>query len=374
MIDSNVSGSRNTLIDIARFYAMILVYYGHIVEQVMYLGSPEAAIQYKFIYSFHMPLFFLLSGTIVADNKLSLPVKRFFKQTLASRLSPYILFSVLMACISLFIDGWHPLGELTNWEAYMKNIAATLVGFPGFCLPLWFMALLIGVEFFHYFVTRFARHPVLLLCISLLLYLGGYYMNSAYYFVGEQKSFWFIHEIPVVYVFYVIGHIFRKAGLLDLKTSSLRAGAGALFFFAVTLLTFNMNEGPFRIIQAVVVVLSGHGNIFLFLLTALTGSCFILLFAGSSPRYNWLSYMGKNSLALFCLNGVFYHFVNPVCAKWLAANFALTNGTVVIYSSVMTIASLLLCIPFVYLFTTHVPQLMGKPFAQGPLLKPLINK
>ncbi len=33
--------------DIARFYGIVLVYYGHIVEQVMYTGSAAAAAQRK---------------------------------------------------------------------------------------------------------------------------------------------------------------------------------------------------------------------------------------------------------------------------------------------------------------------------------------
>ena len=56
--------NRIAMIDVARFYAVILVYYGHIVERMMYLGSPGAALQYKFVYSFHMILFFVLAGFI----------------------------------------------------------------------------------------------------------------------------------------------------------------------------------------------------------------------------------------------------------------------------------------------------------------------
>ena len=33
----------------------------------MYLGNAAAAHRYKFIYSFHMPLFFVLSGLIAKD-------------------------------------------------------------------------------------------------------------------------------------------------------------------------------------------------------------------------------------------------------------------------------------------------------------------
>jgi len=41
-------------IDLARFYAMALVFYGHFIERFMLLKNPAGFAQYKFIYSFHM--------------------------------------------------------------------------------------------------------------------------------------------------------------------------------------------------------------------------------------------------------------------------------------------------------------------------------
>ena len=38
-------------IDVARALGLVIVYYGHFVEQVMYLKNPAAAVQYKWIYS-----------------------------------------------------------------------------------------------------------------------------------------------------------------------------------------------------------------------------------------------------------------------------------------------------------------------------------
>ncbi len=52
-----LTSSRILTLDIARFYAMALVFYGHFIERVMYLHNATAALQYKFIYSFHMVAF-----------------------------------------------------------------------------------------------------------------------------------------------------------------------------------------------------------------------------------------------------------------------------------------------------------------------------
>ncbi|WP_022667451.1 acyltransferase family protein [Desulfospira joergensenii] len=367
------SRERIPAIDIARFYAMVLVYYGHIVEQVMYLGSGPAAVQYKFIYSFHMPLFFFLSGTVVADRKLALPLGRFLKLILGARLVPYLLFSILVGVLSFFIPGWFPLGALTDAAAYLKGIAKTLTGFPAFCIPLWFMALLISVEIFHYLLIKIVTRPLMLACSAAILYCGGYVLNEAYNFVAQGQAFWFINEVPVVYCFYAAGILIQRFGWLGRDFSKLKTGIGSILCLLLVFLTFDLNQGPFRIIQAVVIVLSGHGNLFFFPFTAFAGSLFILLAARTGPAWTWLLYMGKNSLSLFCLNGLFYHFINPGAAKWFAGTFDLTHGTVFAYSSAMTLISLALCVPLVYLLTTFLPQFMGKPAKKGPIFGPLIR-
>ena len=58
------------MIDIARFYGIALVYYGHFIERIMYLKNPTAALHYNFIYSFHMLLFFVLAGFIAKKSDL----------------------------------------------------------------------------------------------------------------------------------------------------------------------------------------------------------------------------------------------------------------------------------------------------------------
>lgn len=371
---SGSTHNRIRSIDVARFYGMILVYYGHIVEQVMYAGSAEAAAQYKFIYSFHMPLFFFLSGTIVAESKLTLPFLQYCKRILASRLFPYIFFSILMAIASLAIPGWFPLGALNDAGGYLKSGIATLMGFPAFCIPLWFMALLISVELFHALISRVTQRVSILAVLAVMLYVFGYYLNQLYNFVENQQAFWFINEVPVVYLFYVAGVLLQKSGLLHRDFPKHWISAGGLLCLVLAALTFDLNQGPFRIIQAVVIVLSGHGNIVLFPLTAFLGSFFILFAAIITPAAGWLSYLGQNALTLFCLNGVFYHFVNPVTGKWFAEAFNTSHTTVFLYSTLMTTLSLAVCLPLIFLLTTYVPQLMGKPMHKGPLLKPFIKK
>ena len=63
--------ARDATWDIARGIGMMLVIYGHLLEPIYpanrALGQPlmqDAAVQWQTIYSFHMMLFFLVSGAV----------------------------------------------------------------------------------------------------------------------------------------------------------------------------------------------------------------------------------------------------------------------------------------------------------------------
>ena len=75
-------------IDAARCIGIFLVYHGHIVERMMYLGNAAAAHQYKFIYAFHMPLFVLMAG-LFAKVRLE---QKDYEALIVRVLLPLILF------------------------------------------------------------------------------------------------------------------------------------------------------------------------------------------------------------------------------------------------------------------------------------------
>ena len=58
---------RNNTLDVARGLAIILVVLGHIIQHN--LAGNSCSLIFKVVYSFHMPLFFLLSGYVSAYNK-----------------------------------------------------------------------------------------------------------------------------------------------------------------------------------------------------------------------------------------------------------------------------------------------------------------
>lgn len=363
---------RIAAMDIARFYGMLLVYYGHIIERVMYLENPVAAAHYKWIYSFHMPFFFLLSGLVANPNRLDLPFGRWFKRTAASRLIPYFLFSLFLALASLVFSGHFVAVDLSTSQGYIEGTISTLLGFPVFNIPLWFMAALVSVEFLHRLIGRYLTTDAKLLIAAVIFYLGGYYLNLKIEFLMKGWNFWIINEAPVMLAFYWFGVFLRRRGAFTDSIPPLSAALGAVVCLGIVGFTYDLNTGPFRLFDAVVVVMGGHGNIFLFPFTALAGSLMLIFLGRLSGKDNafsrFLAWMGKNVIILFCLNGVFYHFLNGPGAAWFAENFSGDALSVTIYGLAATAVSMALCLPVVYLFSRFLPRLVGRPYEEGPIL------
>jgi acyltransferase len=73
-----------------------------------------------------------------------------------------------------------------------------------------------------------------------------------------------------------------------------------------------------------------------------------------------------------CINGIFYHYINPPAAIWVVDHLPGTPLTVFGVGCTMTAVSLVVCMPLVHLLNRWLPQLVGRPAVAGPLLKNLI--
>ena len=145
------------IIDMARFYAMALVFYGHFIEEFMVLKNPVGATQYKFIYSFHMVLFIVLAGYVAKEQVTEFGVGKFLKHRFLLRLLPFIFFTILMMVPTVFLNGKFYGLVLPSVEGYAKGLVSTVFGMPSFCIPSWFLLLIIGVELVHYGTFRRTR-------------------------------------------------------------------------------------------------------------------------------------------------------------------------------------------------------------------------
>ena len=367
---------RIQFIDVARFGAMALVFYGHFIERIMYLKNPTAAAQYKFIYSFHMVLFFVLAGYVVKESDLLLGLGRFLKHRLISRLLPFAFFTLLFMIAAAIFPGDFLKLKLPTVQGYTDGLVNTIFGIPMFCVPSWFLLIIFSVEVVHYVVSRFLKTDTAVVIGIILFYAGGYLFNWQFDIVNPMKgrvigwNYLFIHEAIFMYAFYLMGVYLRRKAFLQGKGSPVVMVPMAVAMFLIVLFTYRLNTGHFSFtpFDAVVILFSSHGHIAWFLLTAVAGSLMMLFLARALPAWPPIAWMGRNTLILMCLNGIFYHFINPPTAKWVVEHLSGSPPIILAAGCAMTVVSLALCMPLIYLLNRWIPQLVGKPTRSGPFI------
>jgi acyltransferase len=241
--------------------------------------------------------------------------------------------------------------------------------------------MLFSVELVHYCIFRFIKSSnAAIIIAAFVFYVVGYWFNLKMDLFNPAKgrivgwNYLFIHEAITMYGFYLFGlWLHRKRFLIGAISPALPA-AGAVIGGLIVSFTCMLNTGPFNFhyYNAVVIMFASHGSFIWFPVTALAGSLMILFLAKLTEAWRPFSWMGSNTLILMCLNGVFYHYLNPKTAAWFLAHYSGSFPAVLGAGVVMTLVSLALCVPFVYLFNTYVPQLTGKPKTVGPWMPNLI--
>jgi acyltransferase len=292
-----------------------------------------------------------------------------------------MFFTLLMMIPPIFFDGKFFGLVLPSADGYTQGLVNTVFGLPSFCIPSWFLLLIIGVELVHLCAFRFLRSSNLkILIAAVLFYVVGYLLNLKLDLFNPLKgrvvgsNYLFIHEAITLYAFYLLGIYLRRKRIFMDQVSTKVLVPGAVVAFLTVLFTYQLNKGPFNfhVYNFMVILFSSHGHMLLFPLTAMAGCAFILLIAKMIRTPKPFVWLGQNTFILMCLNGIFYHYINPPSAKWLLAN--LPNSALSIFGvgCVMTAASLAMCLPIVFVFTKFVPQLVGKPKVIGPILNNLI--
>lgn len=375
---TNVAASRSRLpsIDIARFFAIVLVFYGHLVEQFMDVWHDQlsfidaaAGDHYKWVYSFHMPAFFLLAGVVFNSRHLHERVGAYLKRRWTGRVLPYLVFSAVPAIVSLAGIGWFPTVDLSTWSGYLWGIVDTLRGLPAFAIPLWFLAALVSVEIFHYIVGRWLTTTPRMLAAMVAAYVIGVYLNRWIAFFPTY-TFWLVNLIPLGYAFYLAGIALRRSGVLERTYPRWQLAIAALALAIGVTLTYDLNQGPFGLgFDAVIVVAGAVGHILLFPFTALMGIALVLVIARLVPQWRWLQYFGEITITIYGLHALFYHFVNPPAARWtdavlgpwLTEQIGLSAGSgLFLVATVITALSVASTVPVAWAIHRYIPQIVGR--------------
>lgn len=154
---------RLRMMDIAKGIAIILVVIGHAIPDASTrngIASPSLKIIFDLIYSFHMPLFFLISGyfvnTLIAKEDVYTSIKKKFQRLMV----PYIFVGLCYAPCKLL------LSRFANDPFHLSNLWKMLIGInpDG---ELWFLYSLFIISAFSYFI-RVRVNKVWIVCSGII--------------------------------------------------------------------------------------------------------------------------------------------------------------------------------------------------------------
>lgn len=272
-------GQHITWIDTAKGLGLLLVILGHL--HAPFLSS--------WIYTFHMPLFFILSGIVFSGTKYSFV--EFLRRRIKTLVVPYFCLGTVIflwyACI-YYIQG-------KSSEEYVLMLKEFLL--QRHYWTIWFLAALFFTEIIYYCINWITKSKLLFSSIiSFLFLLFGFFR----YRMGGTGLFWNLDVALIAQFFFHIGHIFKQAD--SFKKCIVEGRKLKRCSIVVFLLVINLVSGK------VCIILSGHsldmsigmyGNEIATIASALSGSFAIICLCSLIQHSKYLNWLGRNTMVIF---------------------------------------------------------------------------
>jgi fucose 4-O-acetylase-like acetyltransferase len=210
---------RVAYIDLAKGIGMVLVLCGHLQNGIVFSFSPYLQDFCRWIFSFHMPMFFIISGMLFAAKGEIPEMKVFFKKRFSSIMIPYYLFSVIyfliiiygvfvsrsMGISDMFVQLWYAVCH------YGINV-------------LWFLPALFFAEMiFAFIMKKFGGKKRW--TVMILFTIAALCINAARRFMPADAAVWLrIDELMVTLIRPVIACSFISIGYLAARGTGCGTG------------------------------------------------------------------------------------------------------------------------------------------------------
>lgn len=305
---------RNDYIDVLRGIAIILVVIGHCIQYGSGLNYGRNLIFYdnilfKWIYSFHMPLFMLISGYLFYFSEQKYTTKELIKNKFLTIMVPLFSFSTIIAIINI-----------------VKH------GITGNVLMLFLSFIRIYLEHFWFLWALFLFSIGMILINKIFKNQNKEYIYLIIYIISfVVPDRWVFHVFKYVYPYYIIGYLFNKNKnfknwCID-KHNIVNCLLINLFF--VFLLFFFQKD--IYVYNSFHYIFNGNGvirmigiNLFRNLI-GLVGSLAIIttshllfqFFSKKQLSFKLINYIGKQSLGIYAISSLIFEFVMQKATQFL---------------------------------------------------------
>ena len=155
-------------LDIAKGLLIILVVFGHIFQSL-----PQYTTACDFIYSFHMPAFFIISGLTLNTTT---SFKTFFCKKIKHLMVPYLFFCLYIIGLSIVktLVGFYPTFPP------MFTLDTLLITPSSYFSILWFLPCLFMAEVIFYVISAFSSHYTHFILCVICAFLSLAYIRLGY--------------------------------------------------------------------------------------------------------------------------------------------------------------------------------------------------
>ncbi len=287
---------RSEYIDIAKGLGILAVIWGHIIVK-HWTG--------KVVYSFHMPLFFFISGMLFVKEKY--PAFGAFAKVCARRLLvPYVCYSVITWGIWALFH-WITRSPVDSyWAPLLQTVLAQGSGqFMVHNSPLWFIPCLFAVEMMYYPISKFK--DVWTLVLSIVVCGTSLALERLY---GDSYLLtlpWNLDAAMMALPFYALGNLWMRHTTLE-KVDGWVGDHPLISAVFVLILTAGLVVASF-FFPVISMGGSYYGNESVFHLRALFGILSTLVFSSLLAHSGvllhlrrYLAWLGRTSLDVMCLH------------------------------------------------------------------------
>lgn len=286
------SAERSVTIDIAKGICILLVVFGHINY------TPELQ---AFIYTFHMPFFFLLSGMLFSRERYP-SFGAFLKRKVRTLLCPFLFFGVLALILRL---GFAVISYGVSAQAFKAIVPeiVNLILVPDSASvpngPLWFLPCLFLMEILYYFISAMKKPCRLLVCG--ILTVVGWLLASPMLRPEGLIMPWCSDTALFAIGFFAIGHLLSpqiKKGIQAASEHKHRVilSIGVLLLCVVALLPIVHFNGKITLGSKIL------NNGLLVYCGGIIGSCAVLAASVLAGNCRFLRFCGTNSLPIMAIH------------------------------------------------------------------------
>lgn len=332
---SNDEKVRINWIDLYKGILILLVLVGHI-SQNKYINT--------FIYSFHMPAFFFISGYLYKTKK------HFIKQKFKSIMIPYFFFSLLTYIYWVLIErklrnqtqnifgtGFNILLMRGGNDAYVYNIA------------LWFLPCLFFIEVIYYLIRNLIRREkicdIFLIVCSILTTYAFTFLKT------EHRLIFSLDTVLITIGFYALGNLFKITKILSKKIDKkFIIGIAVNLFFLVIVSKY---YGRYDLNNLII------NNVLGLWLCACLGIMLIYMVSKLFNNNLWIEWLGKNSIIILVLHEPIKRIILFIISK--IVNIPIDSirenpiGIILI-----TIVMCIIFIPIISIIDIKNPYIIGK--------------